>query len=252
MHPTINPITPLTYPTRAIVLAGGFGTRLQSVVSDVPKPMAPVAGKPFLAYLFDQLIAFNIKEVTLAVGYKHETINSYFGYSYKNKIELDYSIEDMPLGTGGAIKKALQNLPKMAADQAVFVLNGDTLFAADLYAFYRFFAPKNANLAVALCPMENFDRYGTVDISDEAHILGFREKKYCQKGLINGGIYLLKPDLLDSMPEKFSFETDFLSPCLNSDKWVGYTAPNSTYFIDIGVPDDYARAQAELVKVFVD
>lgn len=238
-------LSPDNCPKQAVILAGGLGTRLQSVVADLPKPMAPVAGKPFLAWLLDRVATFNIQNVTLAVGYKHEAISQYFGDQYGH-IHLSYSIENEPLGTGGAIKKALQESTmqtRTTPPSPIFVLNGDTLFTANLYSLYAAFAHTRADLAIALCPMTNFDRYGTIEIDEDNHIKAFHEKKQTPLGFINGGIYLLKPDLLDNMPTKFSFENDFLAPHLNTPQWIGYVADKDAYFIDIGIPYDYRKAQ---------
>ncbi len=129
----------------AVILAGGLGTRLKSVIKDIPKPMAEVCGKPFLCYILDFLIKYEIKRVILSVGYKWEAIREFFGEQYKN-INLVYAIEYEPLGTGGAIKNAL----KYVQDTEVFILNGDTLFNIDLSVFYSLHKNKNSNLSIAL------------------------------------------------------------------------------------------------------
>jgi D-glycero-alpha-D-manno-heptose 1-phosphate guanylyltransferase len=170
----------------AIILAGGLGTRLRSVVNDIPKPMAEVCGKPFLSYILDFLIKYGIKRVILSVGYKWEAIREFFGEQYKS-INLVYAIEYEPLGTGGAIKNAL----KYVRDTEVFILNGDTLFNIDLSVFYSLHKNKNSNLSIALKKMNFTERYGSVKIDENNRIIDFSEKAQKFNILINGGIYLL-------------------------------------------------------------
>ena len=218
----------------AIILAGGFGTRLSKVVSDVPKPMAPINERPFLEYLLDDLNDKGINRVILAVGYKKEIIKNYFQERYKN-IEIIYSDEDTPLGTGGAIKKALT----LSKAEDIFVVNGDTFFDVDLKEMYKFHKENNSNLTLAIKEMERFDRYGSLALEGNK-IIKFEEKKYIEKGYINGGIYLLKRTILDDKKEeRFSFEKDILeNKELKVEKY-GYKSEG--YFIDIGIPEDYYK-----------
>lgn len=217
----------------AIVLAGGFGTRLRKVVSDVPKPMAPINGRPFLEYLLDELIKKGITKVIIAVGYKKELIKNYFHEKYK-EIEIVYSEEDIPLGTGGAIKKAL-NLSK---EKDVFVINGDTIFDVDIKEMYKFHQENNLFLTLAIKEMRNFDRYGSL-ILDGNKIIKFEEKKYVEKGYINGGIYLLNREILKNNAEIFSFEKEILENKNCEIEKYGYKSEG--YFIDIGIPEDYYK-----------
>ncbi len=226
-------------PHEAIVLAGGFGTRLQKVVAEVPKPMAPVAGKPFLQRILDDLAAQNIRHVILAVGYLHQTIVSYFGDAYKN-MRISYSIETEPLGTGGGIRYAMRFLEGNNA----FIINGDTFFAVDLEKFYAFHAEKNAQLTLALKKMFRFDRYGTVEINAAGCVTGFNEKKYLDEGRINAGVYCLQTDLFaDTLPEAFSFEKEILEK--EFIKGTLWAKEFDGYFIDIGIPEDYEKAQKD-------
>jgi D-glycero-alpha-D-manno-heptose 1-phosphate guanylyltransferase len=224
----------------AVILAGGFGTRLKSMVNEIPKPMALIKDLPFLSYLLDFLYKFKFEKVILAAGYKSDVIESYFGTSYKN-IKLVYSIEKEPLGTGGAIYKAAA----LIDSDYYFVLNGDTLFDVDLESMEKLFRQKKSGLMVALKPMVNFDRYGAVITSDEK-IVSFNEKKFCENGLINGGIYLLNKTWLEerALGKVFSFEKDILEKRLVRDKITYYLSDG--YFIDIGIPEDYVRASEEL------
>ena len=229
----------------AIILAGGFGTRLSHVVSDVPKPMAPVYGKPFLTYLIDRLIDAGIRRVILATGYKHECIESYFGTSYRG-IEIVYSQETTPLFTGGAILQAAQ---KIQSEDFV-VLNGDTLFDIDLQKLYDFHVQNHANLTIALRQVADTSRYGSVTCTND-NIVAFKEKaESIGAGDINGGIYAINREWLmnQNLPTKFSFEKELMQPLAGDPSFYGLRFNN--YFIDIGVPEDYYRAQEEFKNLF--
>lgn len=225
----------------AIILAGGFGTRLQSVVKNVPKPMADINGKPFLAYLLDYVIRCGVGKIVLSVGYKKEGVMEFFGSNYKG-IEIEYCTEDAPLGTGGAIKKALD----LCSEKNILVLNGDTFFAVNLSGFVAAHHKSGSLASIALKPMERFDRYGSV-VLDGDNITLFEEKKYCDRGFINGGVYVLSADIspmLNCLPDIFSFEKDFLEAKIANIKPYGFV--DNGYFIDIGIPEDYERAKIEL------
>jgi D-glycero-alpha-D-manno-heptose 1-phosphate guanylyltransferase len=226
----------------AIILAGGLGKRIRSVVNDRPKVMIEIAGRPFLQILLDRIISRGVRRVILATGHLHHNIEQYFGRQYRN-VEIIYSREATPLGTGGAIWKALE----AAEQQDVFSFNGDTLFDVDLRELYRFHKGSSADASMALKPMHHFDRYGTVQVED-GRITGFCEKRSAKEGLINGGVYLLnKPRLTQlPMPDNFSMETDFFEKYTAQLSLAGYVS--DTYFIDIGVPEDYKRAQEELAE----
>ena len=229
----------------AIILAGGFGTRLKKLVDEMPKSMAPIKKKPFLTYILEHLFKYDIEKVVLAVGYKHEAIISRFGKSYKG-IELAYSIENKPLGTGGAILKAALTI----SSEYCYVLNGDTFFNVDLSAFTKSFNRSKPVLSVALKPMVSFDRYGSVTTEND-RIKSFNEKKYCEAGLINGGVYILDKEwLIKNTPgEVFSFEKDILEKYASKD-FIAYFL-SDTYFIDIGIPEDYLSASRDLPDLTV-
>ncbi len=220
----------------AIILAGGLGTRLQHLIPDLPKPMAPVNDKPFLSYILEELNHQSFKHVVLSVGYKAKPIVSYFGTQFKN-IKLSYSIEETPLGTGGAIKKSLN----YTHSNSVFIINGDTFFEVDFDSMEILHRNRHAAVTLAAKPLHDFDRYGTIAIERD-RIIAFREKQFTKQGLINGGIYLLNKSLLpiSSWPETFSFEKDFLETGFQNNQFVAYISEG--YFIDIGIPEDYARA----------
>jgi D-glycero-alpha-D-manno-heptose 1-phosphate guanylyltransferase len=226
--------------TEAIILAGGLGTRLKESVPDLPKPMAPIAGKPFLYYVLDYLHQAGIKRAILSVGHLHEAVSSFFGKSFKG-IQLEYVIEDFPLGTGGAIKLALGK----TKSPAVAILNGDTFFPVPLREMYDFHRFNEADLTLALKPMQKFDRYGTIELDGE-RVKAFKEKTYLEYGLINGGVYIARKNILsgNEWPDKFSFEKEFLEKKTKRLIFSGFTCDQ--YFVDIGIPEDYAKAEREL------
>ena len=231
-------------PLNAIIPAGGLGTRLRSVVNSLPKCMAPVCGKPFLHYLLHYVARFPVSKVVLSVGYLREVI---FDWVEKNEkafpFAIDYAIEETPLGTGGGVKKALLGCDT----ETVLVLNGDTYYNINVNAFYDAHRASKKNISLALKPLCDFDRYGNVELDKNHVVTEFCEKKYCEQGHINGGIYLLKRrGLLDAMPDKFSFESDFLQPQAKKGSVNGFVS--DAYFIDIGVPADYERADREFVN----
>lgn len=230
---------------QAIILAGGFGTRLKSVVADVPKPMASVCNRPFLAFIMDYLAKANFQKVVLSVGYKGEVIQEYFGDYYKG-ITIEYATEATPLGTGGGILNATGT----CSDEPILVLNGDTFFNIPIADFYTFFINNQSDLAFGLKPMQDFERYGTVILDENQRITQFQEKQYRKSGLINGGAYILRKSIFEqqgfSIGQKFSFEADFLEKYVDDLKFSGFVIDN--YFIDIGIPEDYAKAQTDFLE----
>lgn len=229
----------------AVILAGGFGTRLQKVVKDVPKPMAAVNGKPFLEYIFKYLKKFNLKKVVVSVGYKADIITDYFKSSYEG-IKIEYAFEYEPLGTGGGILNAL----KQCRNEDVLILNGDTFFNVDLFELDKFHKQKQSDVTLCLKHLQNASRYGHVSLNEENRIIGFAEKQpESKEGWINGGIYLLKKPVIEGLGlhDKFSFEKDFLERYYSSLHFGAYTSDG--YFIDIGIPEDYQRVQVEISRV---
>lgn len=227
-----------------IILAGGFGTRLQSVVKYVPKCMAEVAGKPFLFYLLKYISKQNFDHIILSLGYKSEIIIDWLN-KQNLQTKISYVEEQEPLGTGGAIKFAFN---EVVSEEAV-IINGDTFFNINTNQLYNFHQINNADITIALKPMINFDRYGSVQINDQNRIIRFNEKQFCEKGLINGGIYLIKKEIFDNtdLPQKFSFEKDILEGEVN--KIAMYGDIQDTYFIDIGIPSDYEKADKDFAKI---
>jgi D-glycero-alpha-D-manno-heptose 1-phosphate guanylyltransferase len=227
----------------AIVLAGGLGTRLASRLNGVPKPMAPVAGRPFLEFLLTQLDRAGCTRALLSVGHLHSVIESHFGNSFLS-LRLDYIVEDVPLGTGGAIRKALP----MASEKLVLVLNGDTFLKADYAAMMRFHAAEAAALTIAVTHQADVARYGGVTVKDR-RIVSFQEKGQHLPGLINAGAYVLDRNIEwpKTLAEKFSFETDFLVPEISRLAPAAFEV--NGFFLDIGVPEDLDRAQTELTDL---
>lgn len=237
----------------AVILAGGFGTRLSHVLGNVPKPMAPVYGKPFICYILDKLIEHGITHVVLATGHLHEQIESYFANGYRG-LTITISNETTPLFTGGAILQAAQYI---TGDHFI-AINGDTLFDADLTQLSRFHLDHNADLSIVLRRVEDTSRYGSVVVGKDNTIVAFREKQQSQgAGLINGGIYAISKSWLLSlnMPKQFSFEKEILErdkghSTRNKGQSTMYGVTSDGYFIDIGIPDDYYRACREFADLF--
>ena len=213
-----------------------------SLTDSTPKPLLPVAGRPFLCYVLDWLVQQGIKHVVLATGYLADTFLDAFGGSYKG-VEIKYSTEHTPLGTGGALKLATAHL----TEEPVYVLNGDTYFPIELAKLASCYFANNAELAVALRTVPNVERYGAVTVSG-AFITEFSEKGTTGPGTINGGIYLVGPHSLRTKASQvpFSLELDLI-PQLVAQQRVAF-AKFVTPFIDIGIPEDLAKA-GELVTV---
>ncbi len=225
----------------AIVLAGGFGTRLQKVVSDVPKSMALIHGRPFLEYLMEYLISQGVSRVVLSVGYMREVIMDHFGIRYRT-LEIDYAIEEEPLGTGGGIRLAFWKI----RDKRAFVMNGDSLFRFDFGPMLEQHLKRKADATLALRKLDNTGRYGRVEMNRNRRILSFTEKnENAVPGFINGGVYVIEKLLLMD-PEfrgRFSIEKECFERLCPHTRMFGF--PASGYFLDIGIPDDFNKAQHE-------
>lgn len=230
-------------PKQAIVLAGGLGTRLRSVVSELPKCMAPVAGRPFLFYVINYLRLQGVEHFIFSLGYKHEVIEAYLAAEFST-LSYQCAVESEPLGTGGAISMACG----LATEKNVLVVNGDTLFRIDAQQAFDFHHRRNADCTLVLKPMQHFDRYGVVEMNRHNRIVAFREKQFYDKGLINGGVYILNVEkfLQIEFPAVFSFEKDYLQHLHTGHDIYGIT--QDAYFIDIGIPGDFERAQTELAQ----
>lgn len=231
----------------AIILAGGLGTRLSHLLPDLPKCMAPVNNKPFLEYLLNYLSKQNIKKIILSVGYRYEPIINYFGHSFKN-LSIKYAIEPEPLGTGGAIAYAA----RYTENQNFFILNGDTIFPANLEKLELAHFNKNADISILIKRLDNTSRFGTVIINKNYKITGFKEKQNINlKGYINGGIYIINKNILNNknLNKKFSFEKDLLEKYYIDNNF--YALNSDAYFIDIGVPEDYHKAEKEFPNLLI-
>ena len=199
-----------------IILAGGLGTRLRSVVSEVPKCMAPIAGKPFLWYILKYLTKYNVSKVILSVGYLRGVI-----FQWIDKVKDDFSF------------------------------SFDTFFDVDFDNLLSCHKKGKKSITLALKPMTQFDRYGTVNFNTEDRtITQFNEKQYCEKGLINGGVYIInrQASLFKELPKKFSFEISVLEPECKKGQLQGVVQEG--YFIDIGIPEDYQKANKEFPLYF--
>ncbi|MBI5469338.1 MAG: nucleotidyltransferase family protein [Deltaproteobacteria bacterium] len=226
----------------AVILAGGLGTRLKSVVRDLPKPMADVSGRPFLSYLLEYLSSHGINKVVLSVGFRREAIMECFGGGHSG-VAIEYAVEDRPLGTGGGLREAL----KLCRGENVFALNGDSFFGVNLGSMEFFHVTGGPLLTMAVKPVVEIARFGSIRVED-ARVAGFEEKK-TGPGFINGGVYIINRRILgalDGFKESFSFESDFLK--LNSGSILPFVS--DSYFIDIGIPEDYAKARFELAGRF--
>lgn len=221
----------------AIVLVGGLGSRLRALVSDVPKPLAPVAGRPFVAWMLDELAACGTRRAILATGYMAERVETIIGRSW-NGMDVDYSVEERPLGTGGAVRKAATLL----YGDGVHVINGDTFLRYLPDALEDSTRRAGTAFGIALAHVSDVSRYGAVEVRD-GEVVAFREKGLHGPGMINAGCYFLSDEALRSLPaaECFSLESDVLAPRAGHGIAV---LERTADFIDIGVPEDYLRAQA--------
>jgi D-glycero-alpha-D-manno-heptose 1-phosphate guanylyltransferase len=206
--------------------------------------MAPVAGKPFLHYVIQHLLQQGVDQFIFSLGYLSEPIEAFLSSHYP-LLKYQLSIEEEPFGTGGAIQLAV----KKATEKNVLVLNGDTLFAVDTKQLLELHISKQAACTLSLKPMKNFDRYGVVELSDNNTVVSFKEKQFYTEGYINGGVYALNVEafLKEGLPERFSFEKDYLEKKVSENKLSGMV--EDKYFIDIGIPEDYERAQKEFANV---
>ena len=226
---------------RAFILCGGLGMRLRQVVSSVPKPMAPVVGRPFLEYLLDFWITQGVSDFVLAVGYKHESICQHFGQSYRG-IPVSFSVEDAPLGTGGALLLALQRFP---SKDSILLLNGDTYFEVSLIAMKETMEAKSADGVIALFEGQQDERYAGVALDDAGRIVSLSSQQSEGVRYFNGGVYLLGPEFFNESRWQregtLSLETEWIPGALRAGMRI-YGYPGNGPFIDIGVPEDYARA----------
>ena len=228
--------------TTAIILAGGLGTRLNKTIPNLPKPMAPINGRPFLEYQMDYLIDQGITKFILSVGYLNKIIIDHFGSKYKN-VSLEYSIENAPLGTGGGLIMALKGLT-----ESVLVVNGDTFFEVNLYDLSSFHNNNKSKLTLSLFRTDQTKRYMGIEIGSNGAILTLKSEVQvsASSSLANGGVYLIEPLVFNSLGyevgDKVSLEDEIL-PNINGNSMALFGLEFKGMFIDIGVPEDYYRAQ---------
>jgi D-glycero-alpha-D-manno-heptose 1-phosphate guanylyltransferase len=228
----------------AIVLAGGLGTRLRPVVSGMPKPMAPVNGRPFLCLLLEQLQGAGVRAVVLSVGYKGSVIVDYFGPRYGD-LEIRYAIEEQPLGTGGALRKGLG----LSAGEPVWVLNGDSFLDLDFEAMRREHSAAGGRaMTMAIHHVDDASRYGSLTLAG-TRIVAMQAAGARGGGLINAGVYLLSRNIFAGCGARptFSFEADFLPSAIKRLPINAFITNGR--FVDIGVPEDYERAQRMFTAV---
>jgi len=226
----------------AVILAGGLGARLRATVSDVPKPMAPINGRPFLEYLIDFWFEQGIKHFILSVGYKHEIISSYFGSKYHGAT-IDYVVEDVPMGTGGGL---LLSLKYLSNTNPFLLLNGDSFFDVSISDLLKHHLTNRAAVTFSLFRTSERGRYMGMQLSDDGRILSLGDKKNQSDVLANGGVYIVDPIAFAGFPaptkQAISLEGDIFPGLLKSEAGMwGYQS--NGLFIDIGVPEDYFRAQ---------
>ncbi len=227
----------------AVLLAGGMGTRLESVSGGKPKPMVEVAGRPFIEYVLDVVRGAGCLRVVMAVSHRWQVMREHFGDAYKG-LELCWSVETNPLGTGGAARFAFNSFRLERA----FVVNADTLFLVDLRALEHRHWEERAQVTIALKHLEDVSRFGSVELDNDDRVVAFREKGRHGPGLINGGIYVIERSVFDvrDFPLKFSIEYDLLQ--VETDRLRPIGMRSSGYFVDIGIPAELERAQRELKK----
>jgi D-glycero-alpha-D-manno-heptose 1-phosphate guanylyltransferase len=227
-------------PSEMIILAGGLGTRLKAVVTNVPKPMASVAGRPFLTYVLDYWIRHEIRSFVISTGYLANVIKSYFGDEYQGAT-ITYVHEESPLGTGGALRLVLNKLKW--SNELVLMANGDTWFPVQLEQLSADAQVQGTPITLSLKKLENNDRYGGVELNQNGQVTTFGKMtngpSYINTGICLLDIEIIKKALLNQ-PESFSLENDFL-PLFAASGMVGGSIQDQP-FLDIGIPEDYERA----------
>src|SRR5262245_27970508 len=232
---------------KAILLAGGKGTRLRPLTIHTPKPIVPIFNRPFLHYQIDLLKQVpEIDEVILSLNYQPRRIEEIFGDGADLGIKIRYVVEPAPLGTAGAIKYAGDNLT-----ESVVVFNGDVLTQIDLAAVIRLHRERQARATIVLTPVDNPTAYGLVETDAEGNIKRFLEKPKPEEittNNINAGIYVLEPDTFDRIPSEVSWSIErsyFPSLIERGETFVGYIYDG--YWIDIGTPDKYRQVHRDIM-----
>lgn len=231
---------------KAVILVGGEGTRLRPLTCLRPKPMLPLANRPFLEHVIAYLAAHGIRDVILSLCYRPDSIERYFGDGSAVGVRLTYVVEETPLGTAGGVRNVARYL-----DDTFFVFNGDILTDLDLQAMLAFHRQAGAQVTIALTPVENPTAYGLVETAPDRRVMRFLEKPRPDQvttNLINAGTYILEPEVLDRIPaDRFTmFERD-LFPTLVAERAPVYGYPSAGYWIDIGTPTKYLQVNRDLL-----
>jgi NDP-sugar pyrophosphorylase family protein len=229
---------------RAFILAGGQGLRLRSKFGDLPKPLAPIGGAPFLARQLEWLAGHGIREAVLCVGYGADQVRAALGEGRSHGVDLKYSIEDEPLGTGGALARA-----RPWVDGPMLVVNGDTLPECDPWTIERDRWEHGALGAVGLFRVDDARARGRVEVADDGRVSAFVEKdaEFTGGAWVNGGVYAFAPSLWRMLPEGVSsLERDVLPGLAQRHLLLGHRCPGR--FFDIGTPEDWERAARELLR----
>ncbi len=236
-------------PMKAVVLVGGEGTRLRPLTYNTVKAMVPVLNRPFIQYVIRHLNDHNVNEVILAMGHKPDSIKDYFDHAGKLDARLIYSVEQVPLGTAGAVKNADQYIGK---DEAFLVINGDIFTDIDLSQMLKFHREKRAKVTIALTPVDDPTQFGVVEMDSQQRVTRFVEKPSREEvtsNLINAGVYILEHQILERIPQgkRFMFEHDVFPKLITEGEPV-YGYPTNAYWIDMGTPEKYLRLNHDLLQ----
>ena len=230
----------------AFILAGGLGTRLRPIIGDLPKPLAPIAGRPFLAYQIDLLRSRGFTDLVLCTGYRHGLIEACFGDGASLGVRIRYSVESEPLGTGGALRQALAAVRPMPPACPFLVLNGDTYFDGDFARLIRDHQAAGVLCSIALVRKPEAGRYGAVTVGAGGRITRFAEKGESGAGLINAGVYACSPEIAGALPPvtPLSLERDVFPALARQGRLLGCALDGYDMDIDIGTPEGYREFQA--------
>jgi NDP-sugar pyrophosphorylase family protein len=226
----------------AVVLCGGRGTRLQSVLDDRPKPMAPVHDRPFLEWLLLHLAGEGVRRVILAIGHRGEQIREHFGAG-RFGLEVICSAEEQPLGTGGALHRAAA----FSSSSPLLALNGDSYCRFDLAQMMKLHTVRAAEATIWLAPVAARDRFGSVEVDEEGRVTAFGEKLHGGRGMANAGVYLLRPGVVAAIAEPSSLERDLLPGLVGHGLWA---IPGTSPLVDIGTPESLLEAEGALAREF--
>lgn len=223
---------------KALILAGGMGTRLRTALNDRPKPMADVSGSPFLLHIINQLKEAGIRDILMSIGYRAEIIKDHFGDGSDFGARISYSEEAEPLGTGGALQLALDQV----RGDSFLVMNGDSHCQVDFEKFFNFHYERGAQLTMVVVRNKESGGYGVLDVDEMGRVARFYEKEKNEYGLINAGIYLMNREIIAFFPgdAKFSLEYDLFPKLIGKGFYAFIT---DAEMIDIGTPERYAEAR---------